>query len=110
MVAAATRTLVLSTVAIALMVPSAVLPGFVSVVTPHGNFASLPRASPDICRLQAAKTFNLLSSSYRELCSLIGERDARSAWNLYRIGRDPTAASDAADGIPTGRKFTVCTP
>jgi len=51
-----------------------------------------------ICMMQ-----HPLTLKYGELRELVGERDARSAWNLYRIGRDPSAAPDAE----ASRKYTV---
>ena len=62
-----------------------------------------------ICRLGedsklVAHVPSVLTLPYIELCELVGKRDARSTWNLYRIGKDPLAVPNAGDHSP---KFTV---
>jgi len=55
-------------------------------------------------RLAQAHVQSVLTLPYIELCELVGKRDARSTWNLYRIGEDPSAVPNAGDHSP---KYTV---
>jgi hypothetical protein len=76
-----------------------VLPGFVSVGPPRG--ASCRKLA--VCSMAGGKVApvrapSILTLPFAELCELIGERDARSAWNLYRIGRDASADADYSAG------------
>ena len=77
-------------------------------VPTRGSRCRRPRVA--LCSVACARhtgAHSVLAMPYDDLCGLLGERDARSAWNLYRSGRD--AADDAAPGAGDGtsRKFTV---
>jgi len=87
--------------ALLLLQPPTALHGFVARAPPpraHGAGRPLaarctvvlcaPRPAP---QAQVPLPPPLLTMPFGELCELMGERDARSAWNSYRIGLDPAA-------------------
>jgi hypothetical protein len=68
------------------------------------NNLALPRVSPAVCRLAATSALTL---PYGALRKLVGEQNARSAWNLYRSGRDISESLPQGEAGAVNPKFAV---
>jgi len=87
-----------------LLVAPRMLNGFVALAPPRPLRARYS-SGRGVC-MQAQAHSALLTKPFRELCELLGERDARSAWNSYRVGRDPSA-EDEEDAAVASHKLLV---
>lgn len=63
-----------------------------------------PRASLAVCRLAATSALTL---PYADLRKLVGEQNARNAWNLYRSGRDLSESVPQGEAGAVNPKFAV---
>ena len=89
-----------------LLVAPRMLDGFVALAPPRPLSARYSSGCGVCMQGQAQAQSALLTKPFRELCELLGERDARSAWNSYRVGRDPSA-EDEEDTAVASRKLLV---